>query len=62
MWYSYTFDKNNMMAIPADKVKEIIEDNNNGIFPEQLEDFAFSKEQQNSEYEDGQYANLSKLE
>lgn len=50
------------MAIPADKVKEIIEDNNNGIFPEQLEDFAFSKEQQNSEYEDGQYANLSKLE
>lgn len=62
MWYSYTFDRNNMMAIPAEKVKEIIENNNKGILPEQLEDFAFSKEQHNSEYEVGQYANLSKLE
>ena len=63
MWYSYPFDKNNMMAIPAEKVKEIIEDNKKGIFPEQLEDFAFIKEQKNNDYgEDGQNVDLSKLE
>lgn len=63
MWYSYVFDKNNMMAIPAEKVKEIIEMNNKGKMPEQLEDYAFIKEQRNTEYgEEGQNVDLSKLE
>ena len=63
MWYSYPFDRNNMMAIPAEKVKEIIEDNKKGILPEQLEDFAFIKEQKNNDYgEEGKPADLSKLE
>lgn len=63
MWYSYVFDRNNMMAIPAEKVKEIIEMNNKGKFPEQLEDYAFIKEQRNTEYgEEGQNVDLSKLE
>lgn len=63
MWYSYVFDKTNSMAIPAEQVKAIIEMNNNGKYPEQLEDFAFIKEQHNTEYgEDGQYVDLSKLE
>lgn len=63
MWYSYTFDRNNIMAIPAEKVKEIIEMNNKGKLPEQLEDYAFIKEQRNTEYgEEGQNVDLSKLE
>lgn len=63
MWYSYVFDKGNMMAIPAEKVKEIIKMNNKGVLPEQLEDYAFSKEQRNTEYgEEGQHVDLSKLE
>ena len=63
MWYSYVFDRGNMLAIPADKVKEIIDMNNKGKFPEQLEDYAFSKEQRNTEYgEEGQNVDLSKLE
>ena len=63
MWYSYVFDRNNMMAIPAEKVKEIVEMNNKGKMPEQLEDYAFIKEQRNTEYgEDGQNVDLSKLE
>lgn len=63
MWYSYTFDRNNMMAIPAEKVKEIISMNNKGKMPEQLEDYAFIKEQRNTEYgEEGQNIDLSKLE
>ena len=63
MWYSYVFDRNNMMAIPAEKVKEIIAMNNKGKFPEQLEDYAFIKEQRNTEYgEEGQNVDLSKLE
>ena len=63
MWYSYPFDRNNMMAIPVEKVKQIIEDNKKGVFPEQLEDFAFIKEQKNNDYgEEGKPADLSKLE
>lgn len=63
MWYSYVFDRNNMMAIPAEKVKEIIDMNNEGKMPEQLEDYAFIKEQRNTEYgEEGQNVDLSKLE
>lgn len=63
MWYSYVFDKSNMMAIPAEQVKEIIAMNNKGKMPEQLEDYAFIKEQRNTEYgEEGQNVDLSKLE
>lgn len=63
MWYSYVFDRGNMMAIPAEQVKEIIAMNNKGKFPEQLEDYAFIKEQRNTEYgEEGQNVDLSKLE
>ena len=63
MWYSYVFDKGNMLAIPAEKVKEIIDMNNKGKFPEQLEDYAFSKERRNTEYgEEGNNVDLSKLE
>lgn len=45
MWYSYTHERMNLMAIPIDKVKEIIESNRKGKFPDKLEDFAFLKEQ-----------------
>ncbi len=44
MWYSYVNDNSNMMAIPVNKVKEIIEKNRKNIFPEKLEDFAQIKE------------------
>jgi hypothetical protein len=44
MWYSYVDDSNNIMAIPIDKVKQIIENNKKNIFPEKLEDFAQTKE------------------
>jgi cell fate regulator YaaT (PSP1 superfamily) len=45
MWYSYVVDPNNLMAIPVEKVREIIEQNIRSIFPEKLEDFAKIKEQ-----------------
>ncbi len=45
MWYSYTKDSSNLMAIPVDKVKEIIKMNRRKKFPDKLEDYAFSKEQ-----------------
>jgi cell fate regulator YaaT (PSP1 superfamily) len=45
MWYSYTHERMNLMAIPIDKVKEIHESNRKGKMPEKLEDFAFLKEQ-----------------
>ncbi|MCK9617372.1 MAG: hypothetical protein M0R21_06000 [Lentimicrobiaceae bacterium] len=44
MWYSYVSDQANLLAIPIDKVREIIQNNKNGIFPEKLEDFAQTKE------------------
>lgn len=40
MWYSYKSDPNNLLAIPADKVKEIIASNKNGQPVANLEDFA----------------------
>lgn len=46
MWYAYTNDRSNLMAIPIDKVKDIAADNRSGKMPEKLEDFAFLKEQQ----------------
>ena len=45
LWYSYRNDNSSMMAIPLDKVKEIIQSNNAGKIPEQLEDYAVTMEQ-----------------
>lgn len=45
MWYAYQDDSNNLMAIPIDKVKEIIELNNKGKLPAELELYAHQKEQ-----------------
>lgn len=46
MWYSYSNPKDNsMMAIPIDKVKDIIEMNKSGKKPEKLEDYAQQTEQ-----------------
>jgi len=54
MWYSYLNDESNMLAIPIDKVQQIIEDNTKKIFPEKLEDFAYVQEQKiNYENSDG---------
>ena len=44
MWYSYKNDSANIIAIPVDKVKKIIQDNVKGIIPEKLEDFSQIKE------------------
>lgn len=44
IWYSYISDQSNLLAIPVEKVNEIIENNKNGIIPEKLEDFAKTKE------------------
>ena len=49
MWYSYTTDKSNIMAIPVEKVKEIIAKNKRGEKPEKLEDYAVTKEQHTNE-------------
>lgn len=43
MWYSYENDYN-MMAIPLDKVREIMKLNGKGVEPEKLEDFSEVKE------------------
>ncbi|MBO4480944.1 MAG: hypothetical protein J5719_00130 [Bacteroidales bacterium] len=40
VWYSYANDSSTIFAIPLDKVKEIIEMNNNGKYPDTLEEFA----------------------
>jgi len=54
MWYAYADDSNNMMAIPVDKIKEIISLNNNGKIPAELEKYAQHKEQKgNIEKESG---------
>lgn len=44
MWYSYAEERSDIMAIPLDKVKKIIRDNEKGIIPAKLEDFAFVKD------------------
>jgi cell fate regulator YaaT (PSP1 superfamily) len=49
MWYAYTNDRNNLMAIPIDKVKQIALENSKGNMPEKLEDFAFMSETQVAE-------------
>ncbi len=49
IWFAYTNDPNNMMAIPVEKVKEIIEMNKKNKFPEDLESFAQKMEMTNTE-------------
>ncbi len=44
MWYSYTDERSDIMAIPLDKVKHIILENEKGRLPDKLEDFAFVRE------------------
>lgn len=44
MWYSYLNDQSSLMALKTDSVSRIIEENRNGIFPEQLEDYAVTRE------------------
>jgi cell fate regulator YaaT (PSP1 superfamily) len=45
MWYAYSDDPNNLLAIHIDKVKEIIEMNKKNKIPDDLESFAVQKEQ-----------------
>jgi len=52
IWYSYQDDYASMMAIPLDKVNEIIGKNEKGKVPEKLEDYAITMEQK-SEYANG---------
>lgn len=40
VWYSYADDNSKIFAIPLDKVNEIIQMNNEGKFPDTLEEFA----------------------
>ena len=40
IWYSYKENRSNMMAIPLDKVKKVINMNQKGKLPDKLEDFA----------------------
>jgi cell fate regulator YaaT (PSP1 superfamily) len=44
VWYSYANERSDIMALPLDKVKKIIRDNEKGIIPDTLEDLAFSKD------------------
>jgi len=44
MWYAYTNDYTNMMALSVDRVKEIIDENLKGNLPKQLEDVAITHE------------------
>ena len=46
IWYSYTNDNSSMMAIPLDKVKEIMKINAKGKIAKKLEDYAETMEQQ----------------
>ena len=61
MWYSYTNDKGNIMAIPVDKVKEIIALNKKGQKPTKLEDYAVTKEAQTNTNEGYGEADLKKM-
>ena len=61
MWYSYTKDKSNIMAIPVDKVKEIIELNKKGTLPEKLENYAVTKEQHTNTNEGYSEGDLKKM-
>lgn len=50
IWYSYLQDNSSMMAIPLDKVKEIIKMNAGGSLPENLEDYAVTLEQKAEDF------------
>jgi len=43
MWYAYADDTTNIMAIPIDKVKKIIDMNRYGKFPANLENYALQQ-------------------
>ena len=61
MWYSYTTDKSNIMAIPVAKVKEIITLNKKGQRPEKLEDYAVTMETHTNTNEGYGEADLKKM-
>ena len=61
MWYSYTNDKGNIMAIPVDKVKEIIALNKKGQKPNKMEDYSVTKEAQTNTNEGYGEADLKKM-
>ena len=61
MWYSYTEDKGNIMAIPVDKVKEIIALNKKGQKPEKLEDYAVTMEAHTNTNEGYGEADINKM-
>jgi cell fate regulator YaaT (PSP1 superfamily) len=44
MWYAYEGDEYNMIALPLDKVKEIVSMNAKGKYPDKLEDFMLAKD------------------
>ena len=48
MWYAYSDDSNNMMAISVEKVKEIINLNRKGNLPKELEAFAIQQDQKSN--------------
>jgi len=53
IWYSYYGDNSSMMAIPLNKVMDIIKKNKAGKLPEQLEDYAQTQGAQ-TEYKNGE--------
>ena len=61
MWYSYTTDKSNIMAVPVDKVKDIIAMNKKGQKPKKLEDFAVTQEAHTNTNEGYGEADLKKM-
>ena len=61
MWYSYKTDRSNIMALPVDKVKEIIAINKKGQKPEKLEDYAVTKEAHTNTNEGYGEADLKKM-
>lgn len=61
MWYSYTNDKSNIMAVPVDKVREIIAMNKKGQKPEKLENYAVTMEAHTNTNEGYGEADLKKM-
>lgn len=52
IWYAYEGDEFNMIALPLDQVKAIIQMNKTAKYPDKLEDFAIKKENK-SDFEAG---------
>jgi len=61
MWYYYSDDESNVMALTLNKVIQIIEMNGQGEFPDKLEDFALTKEKKN-EFENIAQDDLSRFD